>query len=54
VAYQGDISLAFGTFFGGLIALLSAILVLWLGFLCSMAMLELMRVQLRIEDNTSG
>jgi hypothetical protein len=54
VAYQGDIALAFGAFFGGLIALLSAILVLWLGFLCSMAMLELMRVQLRIEDNTSG
>lgn len=54
VAYEGDIALAFTAFFGGLIALLSAILVLWLGFLCSMAMLELMRVQLRIEDNTSG
>lgn len=54
VAYGGDIALAFGVFFGGLVALLSAILILWLGFLASMAMLELMRVQLRIEDNTSA
>lgn len=54
VAYRGDVALAFGVFFGGLVALLSAILILWLGFLSSMAMLELMRVQLRIEDNTSA
>ena len=52
--YYGNFALASGIFLGGLIALLSAILVLWLGFLTSMAMLELMRVQLRIEDNTSN
>jgi hypothetical protein len=53
-AYRGDVALAFGVFFGGLVALLSAILVLWLGFLSTMACLEMIRVQLRIEDNTSG
>lgn len=54
LVYHGNFALASGAFFGGLIALLSAILVLWLGFLTSMALLELMRVQLRIEDNTSN
>lgn len=54
LVYHGNFALAAGIFLGGLIALLSAILVLWLGFLTSIAMLELMRVQLRIEDNTSN
>jgi hypothetical protein len=53
IANREEVSMAVGFFFTGLVGLVSTFLVLWLAFLQGMAVLELMRVQLRIENNTA-